>query len=51
VVLQAAIGVANIGFGAPPAVQVLHLAVANAVWIALVYFYATAMAGRRNAAT
>ena len=43
---QVAAGVLNIVLSAPGWMQVLHLAIAQALWLSLVVFYATAMAGR-----
>jgi cytochrome c oxidase assembly protein subunit 15 len=40
---QVLAGVLNVALSAPPFMQVIHLAIATAVWVALVLCYATAM--------
>jgi heme A synthase len=47
---QVSAGVTNILLSAPGWMQVIHLAIATALWLSLVIFYATAMAGRRGEA-
>jgi heme A synthase len=45
---QVAAGVVNILLSAPGWMQVIHLCLATLLWLALVVFYPTAMAGRRE---
>jgi heme a synthase len=45
---QVTAGVVNILLSAPGWMQVIHLAIATCLWLALVIFYPTAMAGRRG---
>src|SRR5262249_24007453 len=45
---QIGAGVANIVLSAPAYMQVVHLAIATALWLALVVLYATAMAEKRG---
>jgi heme a synthase len=45
---QVSAGVVNILLSAPGFMQVIHLALATALWLALVLFYPTAMAARRT---
>jgi heme A synthase len=47
---QVTAGVTNILLSAPGWMQVIHLAIATCLWLSLVVFYATAMAGRRSGA-
>ena len=48
-ILQATLGVANVFLLAPVWLQMLHLLVADAVWIALVLFAATVLSRRSEA--
>jgi len=48
---QVAAGVANILLSAPGWMQVIHLGLATSLWLSLVVFYATAMAGHRGLAS
>lgn len=48
VFLQVAAGVTNIVLSAPGWMQVIHLGIATGLWLCLVVFYATVMAGRRG---
>jgi heme A synthase len=50
VFVQVTAGVTNILLSAPGWMQVIHLAIATGLWLSLVVFYATAMAGRRGEA-
>jgi heme A synthase len=45
---QVTAGVVNILLSAPGWMQVIHLGLATSLWLALVVFYPTAMAGRRG---
>jgi heme A synthase len=45
---QIGAGVANILLSAPAYMQVIHLAIATALWVALVVLYATAMAEKKG---
>jgi cytochrome c oxidase assembly protein subunit 15 len=46
VFVQVSAGMTNIVLSAPGWMQVVHLAIATGLWLCLVVFYATAMAGR-----
>jgi cytochrome c oxidase assembly protein subunit 15 len=50
VFVQVTAGVTNVVLSAPGWMQVIHLAIATGLWLSLVVFYATAMAGRRGEA-
>ena len=51
VFVQVGAGVTNIWLSAPAYTQVLHLAVATALWLSLVVLYATAMSEKRSLTT